>query len=104
MTVYRNDGRWDRSNVEYEAGRIIYYDKAHPTSRMRYIDYGLGAFHRAAFDEVAEDEPSDLADLYRSLVARDGLAACEVSTRFYEVGSREGIAALESHLRTRGGQ
>ncbi len=27
MTVYRNDDRWDRSNVEYEDGRILRYDK-----------------------------------------------------------------------------
>src|SRR4051794_40017734 len=27
MTVFRNDGRWDTSNVEYAAGRIVAYDK-----------------------------------------------------------------------------
>ena len=27
MTVYRNDDRWDRSNIEFDDGRIIRYDK-----------------------------------------------------------------------------
>src|SRR5436190_4729450 len=27
MTVFRNDDRWDRSNVQFEDGRLIRYDK-----------------------------------------------------------------------------
>src|SRR5262249_54496094 len=27
MTVFRNDGKWDTSNVEYRDGKIIAYDK-----------------------------------------------------------------------------
>ena len=49
MTVFRNDGRWDASNVEFEAGRILAYSKKNRTSRMRYIDYGLGVFRAEAF-------------------------------------------------------
>ena len=44
MTVYRNEGRWDTSNVEFTQGRILAYDKANRTPRMRHIDYGLGVF------------------------------------------------------------
>ena len=42
MTVLRNDGRWDTSNVVYTDGRVRVYDKHHPTSEMHWIDYGLG--------------------------------------------------------------
>src|SRR5947209_5920718 len=28
MTIHRNEGRWDSSNVEYSEGRIVAYDKA----------------------------------------------------------------------------
>src|SRR3989454_9791114 len=31
MTVFLNDGRWDRSNVECSDGRILVYDKHCPT-------------------------------------------------------------------------
>ena len=44
MTVHRNDNQWDRSNVRFDEGRIIEYDKQHPTDDMRHIDYGLGVF------------------------------------------------------------
>ena len=65
MTVYRNDGRWDSSNVEFTAGRIVAYDKKNRTERMQYIDYGLGVFNREAFAESAQ---ADLAGLYRDLL------------------------------------
>ena len=54
MTVFRNEGRWDTSNVEFRDGRILAYDKAHARPAMRYIDYGLGILDRRAFDVVPE--------------------------------------------------
>jgi NDP-sugar pyrophosphorylase family protein len=98
MTVYRNEGQWDTSNVEFTDGRIVAYDKASRTPAMRYIDYGLGIFRSPAFDTVPEDRPSDLAGLYQDLLKRDELAAWESPDRFYEIGSLEGIRDLEEFL------
>ena len=42
--------------------------------------------------------PHDLADLYRSLAADGLLAGYEVSERFYEVGSPEGLAEMRELL------
>jgi len=94
MTVYRNESRWDASNVEFAEGRIVAYDKKNGTARMQYIDYGLGVFSRAAFEEAH----ADLAEVYRDLLSRDRLAAFEVPERFYEIGSFDGIAELSRHL------
>lgn len=98
MTVFRNDNRWDRSNVEFGEARIVAYDKQHPTPRMRHLDYGLGLFARRAFDRVPADPPHDLATLYQDLVARSDLAAHEVTERFYEIGSRQGLEETRRHL------
>ena len=95
MTVYRNAGRWDASNVEFHAGRIVAYDKRNRTERMQHIDYGLGVFSRAAFEGAPH---ADLADVYRDLLARGQLAAFEVHERFYEIGSFEGISELARYL------
>jgi NDP-sugar pyrophosphorylase family protein len=98
MTVYRNEGQWDTSNVEFERGQVVRYDKANRTPAMRHIDYGLGILRREAFEGVAADRPSDLAAIYRDLVRRGQLAAWESPDRFYEIGSREGIADLTEFL------
>ncbi|HEY3455019.1 MAG TPA: nucleotidyltransferase family protein [Bryobacteraceae bacterium] len=98
MTVYRNEGKYDSSNVEFRGGRILRYDKKNKTPRMRYIDYGLGVFDKSAFSSLSADEPTDLASVYGRLLERNDLAASEVNERFYEIGSLEGIRDLEQYL------
>lgn len=98
MTVHRNLGKWDSSNVEFSEGRIRVYDKVHKTPAMQHIDYGLGAFGRRPFDDLPEDQAADLAGVYQDLLRRDELAAFDVPTRFYEIGSPEGIRELEEFL------
>jgi NDP-sugar pyrophosphorylase family protein len=99
MTVFRNEGQFDVSNIEFTGGRIVRYDKRTRTPAMRHIDYGLGVFTARAFEPYAEGNPLDLATVYQDLLARDELAAFEVKTRFYEIGSPEGLAATEQHVR-----
>jgi NDP-sugar pyrophosphorylase family protein len=98
MTVCQNDDRWDRSNVEFEDGRIVRYDKQRQTAAMRHIDYGLGAFHASAFEPWPEGEAFDLADVYGHLLARGDLAAVEIPGRFYEIGSPRGLEETRAHL------
>lgn len=98
MTVYRNEGKYDSSNVEFANGQILRYDKKSKSLAMQYIDYGLGVFDKSAFEGLPVDEPSDLAGVYRRLLERNDLAASEVEDRFYEIGSLEGIRDLEQHL------
>jgi len=99
MTVFRNDGQWDASNVEFYGDRIVSYSKKNKTPRMRHIDYGLSAFHAEAF---AKTSTSDLADVYADLLQRDELAAVEVPDRFYEMGSPAGLNEMTSFLIRRG--
>jgi NDP-sugar pyrophosphorylase family protein len=101
LTVFRNDGQWDASNVEFREGRIVTYSKQ-PNPNMRHIDYGLEVFRRSVFADLPES-PCDLTTVYQRLLARDELAALEVDERFYEIGSFEGISALEERLARTGG-
>jgi NDP-sugar pyrophosphorylase family protein len=98
MTVYRNEGQWDTSNIEYRNGTIISYDKKHRTPQMRHIDYGLGVFQGEAFDRIPEGTACDLETVYHDLNRRDQLAALEVTQRFYEIGSWRGVEELRNHL------
>jgi N-acetyl-alpha-D-muramate 1-phosphate uridylyltransferase len=91
MTVFRNEGAWDRSNVEFGDGTIVTYNKRTLNSRMRHIDYGLGVFDCRALDLVPPDQPYDLAELYVDLIGRGQLAAYEVGERFYEIGTLSGL-------------
>lgn len=98
MTVLANDGRWDASNVEYAGGRIARYDKAARTPAMRHVDYGLGAVAAPVLAARPADRPFDLAEVYRDLAATGDLAGYEVSRRFYEIGSPQGLAETRALL------
>ena len=102
MTVFRNEGAWDRSNVEFADDRILRYDKRASASEMRYIDYGLGVLSRRSLDGYPAGEVLDLATVYQDLLARQDLAGYEVLERFYEIGSPEGLAELRQRLHNGG--
>ncbi len=95
MTVLRNQGQWDRSNVIYKNGRVLLYDKGGGPA-MQYIDYGLSAFRRELFRDTPE--VFDLAVLLGELSRSNRLAGFEVAERFYEIGSPQGLADLEHYL------
>src|ERR1039458_3033935 len=82
MTVFRNEGKWDTSNVEFEAGTILAYSKTNRTPRMRYIDYGLGVFRADAFRGLPAGEACDLTELYTDLLQSKQLAAFDGRERF----------------------
>jgi NDP-sugar pyrophosphorylase family protein len=96
MTVWRNDDKFDKSNVVFDNGEIKLYDKGNPTPDMNYIDYGLGGLSAQALN--GRSGAFDLAEVYSDLSHRGLLAGLEVSNRFYEIGSPEGLTALDIYL------
>ena len=101
MTVYRNEGKYDTSNVVFAGGEIKVYDKKAKLPEMRHIDYGLSLFKRAAFDSYPDNQPFDLAEVMGKLVREKQLAGYEVHERFYEIGSPAGLAELETLLQSK---
>jgi len=99
MTVLRNEGRWDNSNVVFDGTRIICHDKRVRDPRMHYIDYGLSVASAEVFAALSAGQAFDLADVYGSLARQGRLAGYEVFRRFYEIGTPEGLADTDAFLR-----
>jgi NDP-sugar pyrophosphorylase family protein len=100
MTVFKNCGAWDKSNVWFVDGEIRVYNKRFSRPEMQHIDYGLSILSSETLDALPDDEPSDLADLLSSLAVRKELAGHEAARRFYEIGSLSGLQELEDALMT----
>jgi NDP-sugar pyrophosphorylase family protein len=98
MTVLRNEGRWDTSNVLLAGDRVKAYDKRDPRPEMAWIDYGLGILTADALDVAGPDEP-DLAAVYHELARTGRLAAYEATERFYEIGTPAALAETDAFLR-----
>lgn len=94
MTVFKNKGRWDNSNIEIHGKRIKNYSKTKQNLRMTHIDYGLGFFEQEVFQKYPEDTNFDLSAVYQELVNIRKLASFEAENRFYEIGSKEGLDEL----------
>ena len=98
MTFLKNQGRWDGSNVEARNGKLVAYNKRAPTRLMEHIDYGLGILSASVFRDKNEKEVFDLAEVYEELTKKEQLAGFEVTARFYEIGSKKGLAETETYL------
>jgi NDP-sugar pyrophosphorylase family protein len=98
MTVYKNDNKWDKSNIIFENGKIVNYDKKVYVPEMKYIDYGLGIFTEKSFTSFRDKEIFDLSDVYTDLLQNDNLIGYEVKERFYEIGSFEGLKETTEFL------
>lgn len=106
MTVFKNDNNWGASNVVMEDGRITLYDKkVNPKpANMNFIDYGFLVFARSVVESWPAKTPLDLNEPLKTLSLEGRLAGLEVSQRFYEMGSPEGLADLENFLRSEKGR
>jgi NDP-sugar pyrophosphorylase family protein len=98
MTVLKNQNRWDKSNVEFDAGQIIEYNKTVIRPQMHYIDHGLGIMHSTALQAYPARQSFDLSKVYNDLSIAGELAGYEVFERFYEIGSHQGIADTQTYL------
>lgn len=99
ITVFCNHDQWDKSNVLLRENRIVEYHKGAPRhAGMAHVDFGLGIVSAQSLARYPTGAAFDLADLYRELSQRSELAALEVTERFYEIGSIQGIEATERYL------
>jgi NDP-sugar pyrophosphorylase family protein len=97
MTVLRNEGRWDVSNVSFDGELVTAYEKRDPVPGMEWIDYGLGGLKTDTLDAVGDDV-NDLADLYQELARRRKLFGFAATERFYEIGAPQSLAETSAFL------
>lgn len=101
MTVLRNEGRWDTSNIVVNHGMVQRYEKnAADCAGMHWIDYGAMLLHRRALEDRPAGEAFDLSAQLGALVEAQEVAAYEVTERFYEIGTPQALAEADAHFRS----
>lgn len=96
MVVFRNEDRWDRSNVILDGAFVGVYDKHQKRPGMVHIDFGVWAFRREAFSSIPAGVPIDMSIVYGTLIGQRQLLAYETFHRFYEIGSLDGLREFEA--------
>ena len=98
MTVFKNDKKFDTSNVIFRNNYVTNYSKINLVDEMNYIDYGIGILNKEHFKKYRKNEAFDLSILYENLSKKSRLIGFEVNKRFYEIGSHIGIKDLSNYL------
>jgi hypothetical protein len=102
MTVLENANRWDKSNVLFQNGKLIEFNKLAPRPEMAYIDYGLGVMSSQILEKYQPGQVLDLAEVYHMLSTKGQLAGYKVHERFYEIGSHSGLKETEAYFLNKG--
>jgi N-acetyl-alpha-D-muramate 1-phosphate uridylyltransferase len=98
MAVYRNEGRFGKSDVVVEGGAVVAYDKKNRAKGMDWINYGVTALRREALEAIPSDTFCDEETFYGALIGRKQLLAFEVKERFYEIGTHASLAEFEAFV------
>ena len=98
MTVYKNYNRYDKSNTVIAGNLVKYYSKKEKTEGMVYIEYGANIFKKEVLEFIPEGQLYALEALFPRLIAQEELLAYEVSKRFYQIGSPEGLEEFKRYI------
>lgn len=98
MVVFRNHNQRVPSNLVVDDGKVTVYDKWVEDPGKVYIDEGLTCLCKEVLERVPNGEPFAIEEVFRDLAAQGKLAAYETDQPFYEIGSPQGIAELETLL------
>ena len=102
MTVFKNKGLWDKSNVNFDGKMVTRYNKTDP-GNADHIDYGVLCFRRQTIiDRIPSAHAIDLAATLQRLSEEGLLMGFEAKERFYEIGSPQGLSDFEAKLQSSG--
>jgi NDP-sugar pyrophosphorylase family protein len=99
MTVFKNCGKYEPSNVEVKENLVKSYSKKRKTKKMKYIDYGVSIFRKKALEFLAKNQVYDLAKLHQILIRKRQLLAFESKIRFYTIGSFRELEEFENYIK-----
>jgi NDP-sugar pyrophosphorylase family protein len=103
MSVWQNHDALEPSNVRCDGTWVLAYEKGPRQpgeAAFDHIDYGAIAVRRSILAEQPEGVAWGFDVLQRDLARKRRLRAYVAHDRFFEIGSPEGLAALNGQLKT----
>jgi len=101
MVAYRNENRYDRSNLAIEKGRVVEYGPENHLEK-HYIDEGISVLRKDFFESFQAAEVFGLPLVFQKLIDAQKLRAMETDQRFYEIGSLTGVKEFRAWIKKKG--
>lgn len=104
MTIYKNTDVKIKNNIHFDRG-LVRYNKFNPPNGFQYIDYGLTFLTSQIIqDHVPLNVNYDIASTFSEISAKSMLAGYEMTEKFYETGSPEGLIEFQKWIFLNGSQ
>tara|TARA_Y100000591_G_scaffold96521_1_gene81774 strand:- start:547 stop:1248 length:702 start_codon:yes stop_codon:yes gene_type:complete len=99
MAIYKNNNKYDLSNVERKDNGFIIYDKLNKKKKYRYIDYGVSYLDKKIFKNYKKNKRFDLSVLLQQISKNFKLKGIVAKKRFFEIGSYNGIKKFRNYIK-----
>lgn len=99
MVVYKNQDKYDKSNLIIKENLVVGYGDKDRTKDMIYIDYGTSILSKKTLDSLKEDTFYSTGDFFSKLIKNNELLAYEIKNRFYHIGNPDALEELKQHLK-----
>ena len=99
MAIYKNQNKYDKSNVKRKNSNYIVYDKSKKKDKFDYIDYGVSYLKKKIFKNLKKNTRFDLSILLQKISKDKKLKGYVVKKRFYEIGSYSGIKQFKNFIK-----
>lgn len=99
MCVYENNNQIEPSRVLLDDTMVKQYKKDPPPEGAQHMEYGLNILKKNLIPQV-EKLSFPISDYFDILAPQQQLLAFPVQERFYEIGSKEGLAETDALLRS----
>ncbi len=99
MAIFKNNNKYDKSNIELNNSEKIFYYKNKDNKKLQFIDYGASYVNKQIFKGIKKNVKFDLSDLFEEISKKNMLSGYKVRKRFYEIGSYSGIKDFKNYLK-----
>jgi NDP-sugar pyrophosphorylase family protein len=100
MTFFKNNNLLDKSNIIRYTDHILYDPKykLNNQNEYKYIDFGLSIIKKDIISNIPSNTKYNLSDFFHDLSINNSLQGFEVYTRFFEIGSFQGLNDFRSFV------
>ena len=96
MVVYKNNNKFDKSNISIENNMVTGYGE----NDAIYIDYGTSLLRKESLDIVPRNHMYSTGEFFSNLIKKNELLALETKERFYHIGNPEALEEFRNFIRS----
>jgi len=98
MVVYKNNDKYDKSNLIVKDNMVTGYGKEKHSEDMIYIDYGTSLLRKKSLETIPSDTYYTTGEFFSILIKQKQLLAFEVDKRFYHIGNPEALEEFREYI------